>query len=178
LDYLGFHVVRDPRDVIVSAYFSHLKTHPTRNWPKLIPFREKLQTVTKEEGLFMELEFCELQWKRMVGWPNRHPRTMTVRLEDFVGESYRSQFRSIFNFVGLFDRGLDEDTFNEIMSRNSFQARSGGRKQGEEDLSSHFRKGVHGDWRNHFTDKHIVAVKRRLNDLLLKYGYETSPDWS
>ena len=43
LDCRGFHVVRDPRDILVSAYFSHLTTHPTENWPRLVPFREKLQ---------------------------------------------------------------------------------------------------------------------------------------
>src|SRR5580700_2887646 len=31
----GFHVVRDPRDLIVSAYFSHLYSHPDQNWPRL-----------------------------------------------------------------------------------------------------------------------------------------------
>jgi hypothetical protein len=30
-EYRGFHVIRDPRDVVVSAYFSHLYSHPIRS---------------------------------------------------------------------------------------------------------------------------------------------------
>ena len=36
-NFTGFHVIRDPRDIIVSAYFSHLHSHPTDIWPELIP---------------------------------------------------------------------------------------------------------------------------------------------
>ena len=32
---IGFHVVRDPRDIIVSGYFSHLWSHPDDTWPAL-----------------------------------------------------------------------------------------------------------------------------------------------
>jgi hypothetical protein len=42
LDVRGFHVVRDPRDVIVSAYFSHLHSHSDANWPRLRHFRPYL----------------------------------------------------------------------------------------------------------------------------------------
>src|SRR5690606_1363168 len=45
----GFHYVRDPRDIVVSGYFSHRNTHSTEVWKSLIPYREKLQSVSKEE---------------------------------------------------------------------------------------------------------------------------------
>ncbi len=28
----GFHVIRDPRDIVVSAYFSHKYSHPDGKW--------------------------------------------------------------------------------------------------------------------------------------------------
>ena len=31
-NYKGFHVIRDPRDIIISAYFSHLYSHSTEGW--------------------------------------------------------------------------------------------------------------------------------------------------
>ena len=52
-----------------------------------------------------------------------------------------------------------------------------GRKPGQEDRSSHFRKGVHGDWVNHFTPEHLQDFKERYEDLLFEFGYETEPDW-
>jgi len=36
---------------------------------------------------------------------------------------------------------------------------SGGRKPGQEDLNSHFRKGIAGDWRDQFTPR-IKAIFR------------------
>jgi len=32
----GFHVIRDPIDIVVSAYYSHLYSHPTDEWPERI----------------------------------------------------------------------------------------------------------------------------------------------
>ena len=31
-EFRGFHIVRDPRDVVVSSYFSHLYSHSIREW--------------------------------------------------------------------------------------------------------------------------------------------------
>jgi hypothetical protein len=55
---------------------------------------------------------------------------------------------------------------------------AGGRAPGEEDVTSHYRKGVPGDWKLHFGPAHIDYFKQHYNDLLLKLGYEQSPDWS
>src|SRR5579862_2201277 len=32
-DLRGFHVIRDPRDLCVSAYWSHRNSHPVGAWP-------------------------------------------------------------------------------------------------------------------------------------------------
>ena len=31
-EFRGIHLIRDPRDIVVSGYFSHLKTHPENEW--------------------------------------------------------------------------------------------------------------------------------------------------
>ncbi len=43
----GFHVVRDPRDIVVSGYFSHYYSHPDEGWPKLTHYRRYLRTLSK-----------------------------------------------------------------------------------------------------------------------------------
>jgi len=40
--FLGFHLIRDPRDLLVSSYFSHRNSHSTANWPELEGHRESL----------------------------------------------------------------------------------------------------------------------------------------
>jgi len=43
----------------------------------------------------------------------------------------------------------------EYIFIHRFSKISGGRKIGQEDNSSHYRKGVSGDWANHFNKEHI-----------------------
>ncbi|MEX1061039.1 MAG: hypothetical protein WED13_08455, partial [Methyloceanibacter sp.] len=57
MPFRAVHVIRDPRDVVVSAYFSHLHSHPTSGWPELIDFRGKLTSLSTKEGLLAEFEF-------------------------------------------------------------------------------------------------------------------------
>ena len=61
--------------------------------------------------------------------------------------------------------------------RFRFETLAGGRKEGEEDVKSHFRKGAPGDWSNHFTAEHKSLFKRLYPDLVVKLGYEASDDW-
>ena len=58
-----------------------------------------------------------------------------------------------------------------------FNRLSGGRTRGQENTNNHYRKGVHGDWLNHFTLEHMAEFKKAYGDLVLQYGYETDPDW-
>ena len=65
----------------------------------------------------------------------------------------------------------------EIIQEKSFEKMSGGRRQGQEDVRSHYRKGVPRDWKNHFNEDHIRVFKRDYGDLLIKLGYESDGDW-
>jgi hypothetical protein len=53
----------------------------------------------------------------------------------------------------------------------SFEKLSKGRKRGEEDPSSFFRKGVAGDWKHVFTQREKEAFDREAGDLLARLGY-------
>ena len=67
--------------------------------------------------------------------------------------------------------------FAQVIAANRFEARTGGRKPGAEDLASHERKGVAGDWKNHFTDRVAKAFKDRYGELLVATGYERDDRW-
>ena len=49
----GVHVIRDPRDIIVSGYFSHKHSHPVGHLPHMAADRQQLQEVSKDEGLLL-----------------------------------------------------------------------------------------------------------------------------
>ncbi len=64
-----------------------------------------------------------------------------------------------------------------IVYKHEFSKLAGGRNLGEEDVKSHYRKGVSGDWKNHLKEEHIKLFKEKHNDLLIKLGYESTPNW-
>lgn len=170
----GFHIVRDPRDIVVSAYFSHLHTHP--DYPSLIEHRERLRSATEEEGLLMEMDQRRHEFRMMLAWDYDRDDMLELRMEDVTADASREVPR-ILSFLGLGpDDGLDDRTVAEIVERNRFEAKAG-RAPGTEDLHSHYRKGVAGDWVEHFTERHVDNFKEHYNELLLKLGYEEKPDW-
>jgi hypothetical protein len=173
----GFHVVRDPRDLIVSGYFSHLYSHPEAGWPRLHHYRGFLQTLSREEGILREMEFSAPVMSDMLVWDEHPPGIRLVRFEDLVANP-AARFCEIFEELGILPGLVSEWTVREIVERHSFERLSGGRKKGQEDLHSHFRKGTPGDWRNHFTARHVAYFQGLYNVLLLKLGYETNVDWA
>jgi hypothetical protein len=217
--HLGFHVVRDPRDVLVSAYFSHKKTHSTREgWPELERHRAHLQSISKDDGLLAEMDFSAPFFEEMMAWDYEQENVLELKMEAVTAMPVLS-FLEIADFLGILDdapssgvgrlvhrlasksnrlnhRGrrfmpgnlpilpspkrqlstLSREMLTEIVESRSFE-RLTGRRKGQENRGSHLRKGVPGDWVNHFTPAHIRTFKDRYNDLILKLGYEDHLDW-
>lgn len=212
----GFHVVRDPRDVVVSSYFSHRHSHSTEGWPELAEFRKVLEKLPKDEGLIENMKFtAELPidgwttglFQTLKTWDYRSPNILELRFEDLVANPYQG-FLSIFEFLGLIPpsdglsvSSLLDLSIYQLRSRhprlpplrrlaeipawvilsfvydNRFSKLAGGRKAGEENVSSHYRKGESGDWKNHFTPAHKEFFKARYNDVLIALGYERDDRW-
>jgi hypothetical protein len=173
-NFVGVHVVRDPRDVIVSAYFSHLYSHPL--YGKLGEWRERLESVPEREGLMLELEDRVYQFRAMLNWDYQQPNVLELRMEDITVHADEAVPR-ILEFLGLSRHpGLDDTVVQGIVEAGAF-SQLAGREPGVEDVTSHYRKGVAGDWVNHFAPEHVAYFKEHYNALLLKLGYETSADW-
>ena len=63
-----------------------------------------------------------------------------------------------------------------IVKRHCFRLRTFLRF-GRENVNSHFRKGVAGDWRNHFDDELKTRFKILYGDALIAAGYEKDLNW-
>lgn len=170
----GFHVIRDPRDVVVSAYFSHRYSHPI--YGDLDDYRKKLNEVSESEGLFLEMDRRRNQFEMMRRWDYERPDILELRMEHLTTDA-GSVVPRIFEFLGLGERdGLTPAVLQGIVARRDFK-KLAGRAPGEEDVTSHLRKGVAGDWVNHFGPEHVAYFKEQFGDLLQALGYETSADW-
>ena len=70
--------------------------------------------------------------------------------EDLTGENQLEHWIELLIFLQL---PVDQSNVASILSTYNFEYWSKGRKKGEEDQSSHMRKGISGDWKNYFTPK-------------------------
>ncbi|MEM9386276.1 MAG: sulfotransferase [Pseudomonadota bacterium] len=79
----------------------------------------------------------------------------------------------VLEFLGL---DAERALVKRLVERASFESTTG-RKRGAEQRKSFNRKGVVGDWHNHFSDGDRETFKRVANASLLSLGYEEDPDW-
>ena len=212
-DFKGFHVVRDPRDICVSAYFSHLYSHPTDRWSELERHRNELKKLSKAEGLLLDMKFTSFVFEQLYNWDYSNHNIFNIKMESLIRNPYE-KFMEIFLFLGILDerpftrkrqvsfyieqilfyivqrlhyrglipfrhsmRKIHVEKLLFIIYNNRFSKKAEGRNVGGEDIKSHYRKGVPGDWINHFLEEHIKYFKTNYNELLIKMGYESKDDW-
>ena len=72
---------------------------------------------------------------------------------------------------------VERDAFLVVVRANRFESWTGGRKRGQEDVKSHERKGIAGDWANHFSPRVAAAFRSRYGSLLVATGYEKDERW-
>jgi len=180
-NYKGFHVIRDPRDICVSAYYSHLYSHPDKNWPELVDIRKKLLLLSKTEGLKFEMEFLAPQFRAMYNWRyGELDQILEIKMEKLVEEPV-SSFVEIFTFLELLmdennmgNNRINEQTLALIIGNNRFTKKTGGRQRGQEDIYHHYRKGLVGDWKNHFDYYLLEIFNNKYIDLLKKLKYDVT----
>lgn len=164
-------IIRDLRDTLVSGYFSMRDSHdPNEAVAKLRAF---LKAVSMEEGLIHMMDRWLLPSADIQrSWLYAGERV--ARLEDFMSKPAEA-LQSILN--AGWGVQITSSQARKLIRHHSYERYSKGRKPGQEDSSSHYRKGIHGDWRNYFTPRVIDEFKKRFNQVIRKSGYETSPDW-
>ena len=168
----GSHLIRDPRDVVVSGYFYHCKT--TETWAH-IPneryggrsYQDHLLSLDKDAGLLAEIERCATSdMREMVNWNYQDDRFLEMRYEALIADE-RTGFRRLFEHYGFKPVAVNR-CIDIALSFNIERARA---------TTKHVRSGVPGEWRNHFGASHKEAFKRLFGDAALRLGYETNSDW-
>jgi hypothetical protein len=164
-----FLVIRDLRDTLVSWYFSLRTSHPPN--PGVDDMRSRLHELSREEGLiYLINERLAPMAAIQEGWlPHAG---LTLRYEDFLNDQQEA-FRRVFEHCEI---EIPGDQRRRIVDRHTFEKYSG-RKPGDEDVSAHCRKGVAGDWRNHFTDRVRTVFAERFGATLIATGYERDSGW-
>jgi len=171
------HVRRDPRDLLVSLYFSMKRSHVPAG---ILPgWRQRLLALPEEDGL---LAIVSAHETFMTAWiailesylgKGEADRCHAVEFVELVGHPY-AHLRAYLEAAGL---GVDPDWLRDTLDARSFSRLAGGRSPGEEDVNHHFRKGISGDWRNRFTPRIAERFKALHGEALVRLGYEKDLDW-
>ncbi len=171
-------VLRDPRDVWVSFYFHELYHNEYPQLRKQIgfdPAAPDSENMLRYITVKLEHPECSspgFSYSRFVDdWMDRseaHVARYEELSRDTAGELGR--------MIRFIDQPVDEERVASTVEAQAFQKISG-RKPGQEDRSSHKRKGIVGDWRNYFTPTIAELVRARQQALLERLGYESCGSW-
>ncbi|ORV36744.1 hypothetical protein AWC00_23960 [Mycobacterium conspicuum] len=170
LRYKAFFVTRDPRDILVSWYFSAKISHPLIG--DLERVRNDLNRLSEEDGLLYSLEYLQkvglfAAQRSWVDTEIRDESVLLLRYEDLIGSESVAHFERLFQHC---DVRVPHQDLPGILASYGFEQRSG-RQPGQEDLTAHLRKGVPGDWRNHFTGNVSTQFEAVAGDLLGVWNY-------
>jgi len=174
------HVVivwRDGRDVMTSWYYHCLFPHEYYN--------DRLVKITRNALLFKDYEdvknnmpqFIEyvftrqknpnFSWSDFVRVWHNHKNAVHVRYEDIRNNTDEELKRIVSELTWV---QLSPDAATDIAEEFSF-SRQKKRKSG------FMRKGIVGDWRNHFTPEAKELFNFYAGDCLIQMGYEKNQKW-
>lgn len=168
------HIFRNPLDMIVSAYYSHLRTHDIQFWPALAVQRKVLEHLSKEQGMISTAAFLERPdfnehvpgpLTALRGWNFDDNCFVNVRMEDLVRDPLECLRRVA---PGLFDAEA-----RSFFDKMSFESLAHGRKLGQVDNYSHFRSGLPNQWKNELPHDLAVSVGEAFRPMLARFYPDT-----
>ncbi len=165
-------VLRDPRDIVVSWADSLTFSHVDATAVDLL--RGGLTNVGRRNRILFGINQFRFSTSGYLGWATRAllENEFRTTYETLVGCG-AAEFIRIVRFLGW---PVSDEQIGKAVERHSFLARSG-RQPGQADTHSHYRRGVHGDWKNGFDRTLGALFERAIPGLVVAGGYEASNEW-
>ncbi|MEM9913780.1 MAG: sulfotransferase domain-containing protein [Planctomycetota bacterium] len=181
-----FYLARDGRDTMVSLYFMRMKAverqkfssdaRHKRTYESLFGVGFDPADIQTNLPKFIEHEMknprdCRVSWPNHVEtwWQPDDPGIACLKYEELLTDPVETLARCFEKFT---DQPADRDELAITVDRFSFQKMTG-RKPGSEDKSSFLRKGIAGDWVNHFSPDAVDVFNRYAGSALTELGYTT-----
>ncbi|KAM9723648.1 sulfotransferase 2B1-like isoform 2-T2 [Menidia menidia] len=148
------YVMRNPKDILVSSYYFH----------QMATFLEDPGTFDEFLDKFLEGRVLFGKWTDHVkSWKRAElgDRILFITYEEMV-QDLPAAIRSISNFLC---RNLSEEVVQKIAEHCSFKTMTGNsmsnfslvpKEYMDSDKSPFLRKGITGDWKNHFSPEQLA----------------------
>jgi len=178
-EYVGSHMIRDPRDIIISAYYYHLWTkeewaHIPRKSLNNLTYQAHLNSLNQEEGLLAEMEGTSKEIiEEMSQWNYKNPNFIEIKYEDII-KNEEAIFYKIFNHYEFSQEAIDNclNIADKYSFKNKVRTNNGVTIQ-----KSHLRSGRTEEWKEIYNIHHKNRFKELFGDVLIKLGYEVDNNW-
>lgn len=175
-NFRGLHLIRDPRDVILSGLHYHRKA--TEAWLKSpnpdfdgASYQDKLNTVGRDEQIYLEMTHVAV-WttRKMLSWNYDDHRFFEARYEDLVEDQNGTVSADILSFLGFAGDTLELGT--RIFEKHSLSATNYTRSSDQ-----HVRSGRPRQWQSEFSRRDGERFLTVMGDCLIRMGYEQDDRW-
>ena len=176
--YKGLHLIRDPRDMIVSGCFYHQRApRHKEEWLYTkndmfggLTYQEKLNSYSSiDDKLLFEMEnFAQINMANITKWCYNDPNFLEIKYEDLIIDYDMLLFHKIFSHLG-FSGEVIPDVLQIAFKNSLFSGRLRD--------SGHIRSGSVNQWKNHFKQSHRVRFQELFGNVLIRLGYEDNDDW-
>ena len=174
---------RDPRDMLVSWYFHCLFKHNRGNAFLVDAVTSKLQfsdpeNTHKNLPHFIEYCFTEQFYPRFTWldffqeWYDK-PDVAYTKYE-LLQQDAKGEIQKIVK--QLTNQVVSDEKAQEIVDYYSFKNQTG-RTSGQQNNNQFLRKGIVGDWKNHFTPEAVDVFNRFAGKELILLGYAQDQNW-
>jgi Sulfotransferase family len=153
------HILRDPRDCTVSAWFHNQRIDARAAQDRRFTLSALLPQVVQS--------WCDT----LADWESfaevAPARCAMVRYEDLVVRPHEEMAR-LFEFLQVSSRAA---TVDDCVAAGEFSRLSGGRAAGVEDRGSLLRRGLPGDWRHHLAQGDELLCRCMAGNVMARLGY-------
>jgi hypothetical protein len=173
----GLHLIRDPRDLIISAAFYH-EVCTTERWlrrRRWAFYGRSYQTSLarlpslEDKLLFEMMHSSGATIRDMLAWNYANPNFYEAKYEDLIADVALRRFQDIFAFLRFPEDQMDE--LLQIAFANSLFSGQVTAPPG------HIRSGQPGQWRMFFTKTIHRRFLELFGDVLIRLGYERNDQW-
>jgi hypothetical protein len=168
---VGYLILRDPRDVVLSEVFYALQINPDHllhdHLAAQPDIESRINTIIRgiPEGPLKRVNVKD-HYRRFLPWLRRN-EFHEVRFETLIGEPRLTLIAMLEHLMGRgFELGIPYEQAVDLLQ-----------EQMAPEKSLTYRKGQPGEWRQFFSEQNKHVFKEIAGDLLVQLGYETDMTW-